>query len=136
MTNSVSVEQCDREAAVRIMADRWHGGNQADVLEGSADHWIPVQECARHRIEALRQSSEREEKLRGVIVQMGENAAEAAKEYAVNMEKLREAIKAALCCTPSILYADDFEETGDASIIYDCGDPWAILRAALEATNG
>ena len=67
MTNSVSVEQCDREAAVRIMADRWHGGNQADVLEGSADHWIPVQECARHRIEALRQSSEREEKLREAL---------------------------------------------------------------------
>ena len=119
MTNSVSVEQCDREAAVRIMADRWHGGNQADVLEGSADHWIPVQECARHRIEALPQSSEREEKLRGVIVQMGENAAEAAKEYAANMEKLREALKD--------IAGNNWQDQSRAR---------HVARQALEATNG
>ena len=43
----VPVSQEDREAAVRIMADRWHAKHRAGVLAGDCDHWIRVQECAR-----------------------------------------------------------------------------------------
>lgn len=58
---------------------------------------------------------------------------DAAKE----IERLRGAIECALRCTPHILYSLDFDETGDASIVYDCGDPWEILRNALrESDNG
>lgn len=42
-------------------------------------------------------------------------------------EKLREAIRRALHCTPSISTAGYHE----ARIVYDCGDPWEILREAL-----
>jgi len=44
-------------------------------------------------------------------------------------EVLREAITRALQCTPSISPAG-YDE---AKIIYDCGDPWEILREALAA---
>jgi hypothetical protein len=43
--------------------------------------------------------------------------------------ELREATERALLCTPSISPAG-YDE---ARIIYDCGDPWEILRAALFA---
>ena len=38
------------------------------------------------------------------------------------LKAAREAISMALRCTPSVR---------DGEIIYDCGDPWQILRAAL-----
>lgn len=43
--------------------------------------------------------------------------------HAGEVERLREAIEMALTCTPQ----------GD--VVYDCGDPWAILRDALEASR-
>lgn len=46
----VEVIQADRECAVRIMADRWHAKHRAAVLAGEHDNWIPVQECAHHRL--------------------------------------------------------------------------------------
>lgn len=48
----IIVQQCDRERACRIMSDRWHSKNIQQVLSGGGDHWIPVMECARHRMEA------------------------------------------------------------------------------------
>ena len=42
------------------------------------------------------------------------------------------AISQALQCTPSISPAGYAE----ARIVYDCGDPWEILRAALNARGG
>ncbi|MBD99761.1 MAG: hypothetical protein CMO34_07980 [Verrucomicrobia bacterium] len=40
---------------------------------------------------------------------------------------LQEAINMALACTPVIK-----ENYGHPVIVYDCGDPWEILRQALE----
>lgn len=47
--------------------------------------------------------------------------------------RMREAIELALCCTPSIRSTpSQFHGHGDIrTIVYDCGDPWEILRAAL-----
>lgn len=42
------------------------------------------------------------------------------------------AITRALECTPSISLPGYLE----ARIVYDCGDPWEILRAALNARDG
>lgn len=41
---------------------------------------------------------------------------------------LREAIECALKCTPTIRY---LAAVPSATIVYDCGDPWEILREAL-----
>jgi hypothetical protein len=40
----------------------------------------------------------------------------------LRVNELRMAIEQALCCTPSVR---------DGAIIYDCGNPWEILRAVL-----
>lgn len=44
------------------------------------------------------------------------------------IERLREAIRLALRCTPFIAVDDD----GVPTIQHDCGDPWDILIKALE----
>lgn len=49
-------------------------------------------------------------------------------EAADEIERLREAIRLALRCTPFIAVDDD----GVPSIRHDCGDPWDILIKALE----
>ena len=59
MTNSVSVEECDREAANNVWVYHMLKG-------GPLPDWL-VQAFAHHRIEAIRQSSEREEKLRALV---------------------------------------------------------------------
>ena len=41
--------------------------------------------------------------------------------------RLEGAIQMALSCSPTIR---------EGQIIYDCGDPWGILRAALETKDG
>ena len=121
MTNSVSVEQCDREAAADHLAKQPLSNTllRLRIREGDEDSHPLVQGFARHRLSALRQSSEREEKLRAMIVQMGENAAEAAKEYAASMEKLREALKD--------IAGNNWQDQSRAR---------HVARQALEATNG
>ena len=104
MTNSVSVEE-------RF----W---SIVDPNGVPSDMWEALDILARS-YRKDRQSSEREEKLRGVIVQMGENAAEAAKEYAANMEKLREALKD--------IAGNNWQDQSRAR---------HVARQALEATNG
>lgn len=51
----VAVSDADRRRAVRIMADRWNDKIQTRVLIGECDHYIAVQECARHRLAAERE---------------------------------------------------------------------------------
>jgi hypothetical protein len=43
------------------------------------------------------------------------------------LAKAREQVGFALMCTPSVR---------DGEIIYDCGDPWQILRGILDDTGG
>lgn len=118
--DKVTVTQADREAAADYLAKQPLSNTllRLRIREGDEDSHPLVQGFARHRLSALRQSSEREEKLRAMIVQMGENAAEAAKEYAANMEKLREALK----------------KFGNED--YSLEEALEARDAALEATNG
>lgn len=46
--------------------------------------------------------------------------------------RLREAIEMALACTPSIRVSKGDQGQPVPVIQYDCGDPWEILRAALQ----
>ena len=52
----------------------------------------------------------------------GDQAADLIETQARENERLREAISAALRCAPQARHG---------AIIYDCGDPWEILTAAL-----
>lgn len=47
------------------------------------------------------------------------------------LARLREAIELALNCTPLIAIAGVRLNQPVHKIVYDCGDPWEILRAAL-----
>ena len=68
MTDSVSVEQCDREAAFPyISRNSIVGQDMEGFLDGKYDEVGVIQAFARHRTEALRQSSEREERLRALV---------------------------------------------------------------------
>lgn len=60
---TVKVTQEDRDAAIRIMSDRWHARHRAEVFAGDHDNWIPVQECATHRIAAEERQKERDAKI-------------------------------------------------------------------------
>ena len=51
-----------------------------------------------------------------------DDAADLIETQAREIERLREAISAALRCAPQARHG---------AIIYDCGDPWEILTAAL-----
>ena len=66
MTNSVSVEQCDRDLLASLVGNEIEAD---EIRRGLADFTQEVRSIARHRIEALRQSSEREEKLRALVEQ-------------------------------------------------------------------
>jgi hypothetical protein len=55
-------------------------------------------------------------------VKVARKAADLIETQAREIERLRVAISAALRCTPQARHG---------AIIYDCGDPWEILTAAL-----
>lgn len=69
MTDSVSVEQCDRDAVADHLAKQPLSNTllRLRIREGDEDSHPLVQAFARHRIEAQRRSSEREEKLRALV---------------------------------------------------------------------
>jgi hypothetical protein len=68
-------------------------------------------------------------RLKGQFDRYFHEAADAQEEVA----RLREGIERALCCTPSIQSErSQFHGIGDThKIVYDCGNPWEILRSAL-----
>lgn len=68
-------------------------------------------------------------RLKGQFSRYFHEAANAQEEVA----RLREGIERALCCTPHIRSErSQFHGIGDThKIVYDCGNPWEILRAAL-----
>lgn len=49
--------------------------------------------------------------------------------------ELRCAIRDALKCTPSIKISGISKGVTQYRIVYDCGDPWEILRAALTSDD-
>jgi hypothetical protein len=109
------VIQDDRDAASEIV--RWgapglSNGNAtaADEIKGGLhDNYAIVKAFARHRL-----------------------AAELEEEQA-EVKRLREAVDCALKCTPSIAYSMSAPK---GQIVYDCGDPWEILRRALNPKEG
>lgn len=80
---------------------------RAHTCQATKDAWGRVAAAARDHIAKNRQSSTEE------------------------VERLREAITRALQCTPHVQYAHNAE----ATIVYDCGDPWENLRTALTGAS-
>lgn len=56
-------------------------------------------------------------------------------EAADAITELRRAIGDALKCTPSIKITGVSKGVTQHRIVYDCGDPWEILRAALTRSD-
>ena len=118
--DKVTVTQADREAAGKCSSEYLR-----KVFLGvfGADDCL-AEAFARHRIEATRQ------RLEGMIVQLGENAAQAAKEYAANMKLLREALE-------GLLHVIDHPADTDSAVAMERElRRIEAARAALEATNG
>jgi hypothetical protein len=54
-------------------------------------------------------------------------AASAIRQLMMERDEAREVMLCALKCTPSVVVPSD----GGPRIVYDCGDPWELLRAFL-----
>jgi hypothetical protein len=55
------------------------------------------------------------------------DAASAIRQLMMERDEAREVMLCALKCTPSVVVPSD----GGPRIVYDCGDPWELLRAFL-----
>ena len=95
------VTQADRDAGAEFWAFLGQHGSAEECRSGTGFR-ATAEAFARHREAA--------------------EAASKAREAA-----LVEAINNALCCTPTLRWRGH----DDAEIVYDCGNPWEILRAAL-----
>lgn len=75
------------------------------------------------------------ERLRAENVALRQSALQHVKEANRHQSRLAEAVEVmemALKCTPSVIVPSD----GGPVIVYDCGDPWELLRAFLAKLEG